>query len=165
MDHDEYIQQLIHGRLRKKLRPDSFYARHLTTWFDLFDRQQILILSYDEVKAEPQKVQWRIKQFLGLKNGNSRSSSTDNGTSTLQKKNQRNSSLKQSVPSCQAQSTLDDLFEPENEKLYLLLEANPGPPMEQHPFPKFRLGKCIATTDMKQEGDNWKVGRNEVMLK
>jgi hypothetical protein len=123
-----------------------------------------LILSYDEVKADPDKLQWRIKQFLGLKNqfaglndpSSSTSTSTGTGsTSTLPKKNQRNSSLKQSIPSCKAQSTLADLFEPEHEKLYLLLEANSGPcSMEQHPFPKFRLGKCIATTDMKQKGTN-----------
>ena len=164
MNFDEYTQQLIHGRLRDRLRQDSFYAKHLIKWFELFDRQQILILSYDEVKADPDKVQWRIKQFLGLKNqfaglndpSSSTSTSTSTGsTSTLPKKNQRNSSLKQSIPSCKAQSTLADLFEPEHEKLYLLLEANSGPcSMEQHPFPKFRLGKCIATTDMKQKGTN-----------
>lgn len=29
MNFDEYTQQLIHGRLRDRLRQDSFYAKHL----------------------------------------------------------------------------------------------------------------------------------------
>lgn len=57
MNVDEYTHHLAHGKLHEKIRQDSFYAKHLTKWFELFDRHQILILSYDELKADPYKVQ------------------------------------------------------------------------------------------------------------
>ena len=45
----------------------SHYVEHLRKWTSLFDRKRILVLSYDELKGDPSRVQWRLEQFLGSK--------------------------------------------------------------------------------------------------
>jgi len=45
----------------------STYAQYLTHWFEEFDRStQILILSYDEAKSDPNRFLQRIHEFLQL---------------------------------------------------------------------------------------------------
>jgi len=43
------------------------YAEHLARWFEHFDRDRFLILTLDELEADPQGVYDRIFGFLGLK--------------------------------------------------------------------------------------------------
>ncbi len=73
------------------------------------------------------KIQWRIEQFLGGKfNGK------------LPMSNTQSSSGKVKVVSDNAREILDEYFEEKNEELYQFLEENPGPWMEQRPFPHFQ---------------------------
>ena len=55
----------------------SHYVEHLRKWTSLFDRKQILVLSYDELKGDPSRVQWRLEQFLGSKFAGSLERSND----------------------------------------------------------------------------------------
>lgn len=48
------------------LRGRSFYAYWIRRWFELFDRKNILVLSYDEVKANSDEAVRRLLHFLGL---------------------------------------------------------------------------------------------------
>merc|ERR1712194_228232 len=105
----------------------SLYAIHLRRWFDLFDRKQILVSSYDELKQDPTKLQERVRSFLGRAI-----------PGQLKRSNANDNQFKVQSPSCEAKQALQDVFVPQNEQLYQLLESNPGPSMEQRPFPKFR---------------------------
>jgi len=111
----------------------GLYMKSLTRWFELFDRNQILVLSYDEIKKDPEKVQWRLKNFLDL---NDKIPKQELPTS-----NQKNLN-KVHLPSCLAQSILTKLYDNHNKELYHLLKNNPGPWMEQRPFPKFQISNC-----------------------
>ena len=47
------------------------------------------------------------------------------------------------IMSCAIQKELDEYFDPQNNKLYQLLDANHlRPSMEQSPFPRFPKGPC-----------------------
>ena len=105
----------------------GLYANHLKEWFRLFNRNQILILSYDELCVDPERVQDRIQRFIGR---------TISGT--LQEKiNSNDSKEKVLTPSSEARQRIESFMKPHNERLYHLLEENPGPSMEQRPFPQF----------------------------
>ena len=107
----------------------SRYGSLLQRWFHLFDRQQILILSFDELHTNGTAFTERICQFLNI----------SVPEKSLKKKLPGKSSA---VPTCAMQERLADLFRPINEELYDLLEQNPGPEMEQRPFPKFERRPC-----------------------
>ncbi|KAL3769960.1 hypothetical protein ACHAW5_010034 [Stephanodiscus triporus] len=104
----------------------GLYASHLQDWFKLFDRSQILVLSYDELCKNPHTLQERIQSFLGrIVPGR------------LSRKNCNNSPQKVQMSSCEGRHRLESFMAPHNERLYQLLEAHTGPPMEQRPFPRF----------------------------
>jgi len=42
------------------------YAEHLARWFEHLDRDRFLILTLDELEADPQGVYGRVFDFLGL---------------------------------------------------------------------------------------------------
>ena len=130
---DEYVEQNILPALEKEWQRNfSRYAHYLKEWFNRFDRvNQILVLSYDELKANHTSLLSRIKEFL--------ESDFDNH---FGQSNSHSFPEKVHLPSCDAQAKLLSVFAPMNEELYALLEANPGPSMEQRPFPTFELGKC-----------------------
>ena len=148
MSFDEYVDRytipaLLNGQLD---RPDrrwegssrhGLYAHYLSKWFASFERRQILVMSYDEFVNDPDTLQSRIKQFLQL--DEEKGDITPGGFM---------SDVNSFPPFCKirlsnvASETIDKLkseFEPLNEQLYTLLESNPGPSMEQRPFPKFKL--------------------------
>jgi hypothetical protein len=54
-----------------KARPDfiekGFYAKQLKNYFQLFDKRQILILIYENLKADPKSEIKRVFEFLNLK--------------------------------------------------------------------------------------------------
>ena len=132
MSFDEFVLHKSIPGLGRETGPGrstrhGMYAIHLSRWFKLFDRKQILVLSYHELQYHPENLQQRIQSFLGhpVPGALSRSNSND-------------SQNKVNLPSCKAQETLLAVFAPMNEKLYQLLESNPGPSMEQRPFPKFQ---------------------------
>lgn len=104
----------------------SMYAMHLRKWFDRFDRKQILVLSYDELKNHPKRLQDRVRKFLGQAI-----------PGDLKYCNSNDNPLKIKQPPRQAKEALAKILDPLNEDLYSLLEQNRGPSMEQYPFPRF----------------------------
>jgi hypothetical protein len=117
------VQDLGKGRSSRH----GLYANHLKEWFRLFNRNQILVLSYDELCKAPETVQDRIQRFLER---------TISGN--LQEKiNSNDSQDKVLAPSTEARQCIESIMKPHNELLYQLLEENPGSSMEQRPFPRF----------------------------
>ena len=72
MPFDTYVEKIIsdhnnNGRSKSKYPKEfkpSMYVDHLKKWSKLFGRDKMLILSYDELKDDPTKVQQRIETFL-----------------------------------------------------------------------------------------------------
>jgi hypothetical protein len=131
MPFDEFVRDVSIPALGRNAGPGrstrhGLYATHLRKWFELFDREQILVLSYDELQREPQRLQERIQQFLGR--------TVPGG---LRRSNSNDCRYKVVLPSDEAKERLSSVLAPHNEKLYQLLESYPGPAMEQRPFPRF----------------------------
>lgn len=107
------------------------YVDHLKNFVSFLPRrrEQLLVLSYDEMKSDPEKVQWRIHEFLGRK-----FVPTGSG---LPKLNRLDGPNKLMEVSPEARQMLAPLFRDKNEELYEFLEIYPGPWMEQRPFPRF----------------------------
>mmetsp|Transcript_13387 Transcript_13387/g.36915 ORF Transcript_13387/g.36915 Transcript_13387/m.36915 type:complete len:736 (-) Transcript_13387:113-2320(-) len=130
------ISSVIRNFLQQKYSVmTSYYAHHLKTWFELFDRQRILVLSYDEIKRNPERYLQRVHDFLQLP------------SMELHPLPHENTNSKHYPdPLCKVQRELASFFEEPNEELYALLEDNPGTDIEQRPFPKFQFNaKCAAT--------------------
>lgn len=104
----------------------SRYVDHLKKWASLFDRKQILVLSYDELQNDPSKVQQRVEQFLGSKFDGTLARTNDSGSASKVKE----------IPES-AVKILQPVFQELNLELYDWLNKNPGPDMEQSPFPHF----------------------------
>jgi hypothetical protein len=140
---DEYVdEELILALTNRPTLPQNFsqwffslYAIHLRHWFDVLERDQILILSYHELIRDPMTFQRRIEEFLGLPP----SGKLKNVTT---KKNVKSFPGKDAVVSCRSRNKLAGIFQPYNENLYALLAQNPGSPMEQNPFPEFEVAAC-----------------------
>jgi len=129
MSFDDFILQKSVPSLERESDQDRLYAKHLQKWFKLFDRGQILILSYDELQNQPKQLQERLETFLGCKI-----------PGELPRSNSKDSEHKVLLPTpaaSKAIETLRGIFTPLNEELYELLESNPGQNMEQRPFPRF----------------------------
>lgn len=114
----------------------SLYAYFLERWMRLFNHDQILVVSFDELKNDQARVMWRIRQFLGLDD--------QSGPGEVPSSNTQHSEHKIALPSCATQSKLAGTFEKANENLYALLASKIGPAMEQTPFPKFVLSNCTS---------------------
>lgn len=138
MSFDEFVQAKSITALKRsnddggpgRSTRHSLYAIHLSKWFETFDRNRILLLSYNELQQNPAKVQERIKQFLPHLEeipvmGN------------LKYSNSNDNPYKVQSPSVEAKKMLLEVLEPHNEELYKLLESYPGPSVEQRPFPRF----------------------------
>lgn len=104
----------------------SMYAFHLRKWFALFDRRQILVLSYQELEDHPGSLQARVRAFLGK-----------DIPGELKHANSNDNPQKLREPSPPAKHALSKILDPLNDELYSLLESHPRPPMEQNPFPRF----------------------------
>lgn len=105
----------------------SLYVDHLRNWIKYFNREQLLVLSFNELKEDPTRFEWRIQQFLGKK---------EFPSMELEHANIRGNNDHE-VP-LTAWQTLEEIFGPKNEELYQFLDENPGPWMEQRPFPRFK---------------------------
>jgi len=136
---EDYINKKYHPKywhLWRKwaLRPGlSLYGPVLKRWFDAFNREQILVLVFDELQSNTTAFAERTRQFLGL-----------SSSIPLQFPPAVNSNANKTVssfppPPCSEQTTVARLFEQSNSQLYDLLERYPGPEMEQRPFPKFEF--------------------------
>ena len=112
----------------------SLYAQHLKKWFQIIPRENLLILRYDELKENPDRIQMRLTSFLGV-----------NVTGTIKERNQHSSRLKVYLPSCRIRDKLNaNLFNQHNEDLYQLLREFPNQPhkAEQQPFTPFGRMEC-----------------------
>uniref|UniRef100_A0A7S4HWU5 Sulfotransferase domain-containing protein n=1 Tax=Odontella aurita TaxID=265563 RepID=A0A7S4HWU5_9STRA len=123
----------------------SLYSRPLRQWLDLFDNNQLLLLSYEELVRDEVMFRWRVQSFLGM-------NSTHALSRRIEPANTQNSKHKLSLPPCQIQSKLSTAFEKANEDLYELLSTKIEPSMEQHPFPKFVLSNCTAGKSIIKSG-------------
>lgn len=138
MSFDQFVEKVTIPTLQKEFGHQSsrsgLYARYLEKWFQYFDRTQILVLSYDELQTDTEKIKERVEAFLQTSvEGKFKQSNELSGSDFT----------KLSLPSCNAKTKLQTtIFNIENEKLYKLLESHPGPPMEQRPFPRFKDPSC-----------------------
>eukprot|EP00980_Cylindrotheca_fusiformis_P010261 scaffold2277_cov137-Cylindrotheca_fusiformis.AAC.16 len=128
MSFDDFVQERSIPALARESGPGqstrhSLYAKHLSKWFQLFDRNQILLLNYGELQRNPTKVQERIQHFLKLEIPGS-----------IPHSNVLDNPLKLKAPSSAAKKALAIAFKPLNDTLYQLLESNPGPEMEEVPL-------------------------------
>jgi hypothetical protein len=123
MTFDQYSESVLKDRLNGKssFATEGKYVDHLKQWFQLFPRHQLLILSFDELRNDPKKVQWRLEKFLGKK---------------LEIGELGKIAEIVNVPP-RAKEILGPLFDPKNEELYEFLKSHKGPYMEQTPFPRF----------------------------
>ena len=62
--NDDYFK----NQIKNSYLGRGFYAQQLETWFELFDRKQILILTSEELSTETNKTMNKIFQFLDLPN-------------------------------------------------------------------------------------------------
>ena len=139
--YDDYVEQFVIPRLKgdsKVQAQKGLYAKYLAKWFKLFPRNQILILSYDEILENPARTRWRVEQFIG------QDFPLDNEGHNWQRKNANDYAEKVKHPLCSTQRNLEEVFIPQNQQLYELIRSTKNrPPMEQHPFPEFKAGDCI----------------------
>ena len=86
-----------------------------------FDREKLLILSYDELLQNPSMVIQRIEKFLGTKL-----------TGSIPHANSMENPHKVKVASSHAKQVLGSVFNDKNEELYRFIQNHPGPSMEQN---------------------------------
>ncbi|KAL7519651.1 hypothetical protein ACHAWX_004410 [Stephanocyclus meneghinianus] len=123
MTFDQYSESVLKERLNGKssFANEGKYVDHLKQWFQLFPRHQFLILSFDELRKDPKKVQWRVEKFLGYKFEIGELGKVTEIVNVPQR----------------AKEILGPLFDKKNEELYEFLKSHTGPYMEENPFPKF----------------------------
>lgn len=130
MSFEEYAKNMLTTQLTSQgQKPMGYYVDYLLEWTRLFDRHQILVLSYDELRKSPTKVQWRIEQFLGKRFAR-----------MLPKANAQNEGkVREDKDNEMAVVTgvLRPLYGRKNRELYSFLDDHPGQWMEQYPFPRF----------------------------
>lgn len=106
----------------------GLYEHMLARWFTLFDRNQIFIASYDDLKADPEDFLERLHEFLDLP-----------FTAGALKAPHANSKHVKTKPiPCSVQKLLADVYQEYNEDLYTLLHGNPGLGIEK-PFAGFHF--------------------------
>lgn len=134
MNFDQFVENVLKDQLLNPTRSTTGkYVDHLKKWSDLFGRERILVLSYDELRHRPHEVKWRIERFLG------RQLPGEIGES-----NTKESKSKAKTVSSVARRILEEIFEEKNRELYEFLDDHRGPSMEAYPFPRF------ATTNEKR---------------
>lgn len=128
----------IRDRLLKDFKRGNFkqlysnYAVILSKWFELFDRKQILILSFNELKTNQTDYLNRIHSFLSLQPSKSMPKFPVEAKSEYHET--KTAKLCKFMNYC-----WNRFFRQRDSKLRDLLQANPGPEMEQNPFPQFEV--------------------------
>lgn len=109
----------------------GLYAYWLRQWFQVFDRSQMFITSYDDLRRNETDFLLRLHSFLDLPL-----------SLPARKTPQSNAKhvTRDPIP-CATETRLAQLYASFNEDLYSLLEQHPGPPMEQDHFRPF-LFEC-----------------------
>ncbi len=68
---DKFEDALNRGSIwwkRNDLVKEGFYFKHLKTYYQLFDKDQIQVILYDDFKTDPLKVVQNIYDFIGVNN-------------------------------------------------------------------------------------------------
>jgi hypothetical protein len=130
---------------------EGVYGENIEQWFHHFDRKQILVLSYDELKENETSFLHRVLSFLGLYVD---LAMIDSGTKHV---NTYQSSSKVKLPSCDTQKKLAKMFKPSNDKLYQLIDDEKGeqPTEQQQPFPRFVLSNCTNHNDSNRKKESF----------
>lgn len=134
--HDVTLQHVDIESTKRKQLCRGHYAHLLKEWFVGFRRDQILILSYDEMVSDETQMMERVQSFLGL--------DPQNNPGHMEETNTKDNEQKVRSIDCNLQQELNDVFDPLNDELYRLLEENPGGEMEQRPFPRFIPKNCTS---------------------
>ena len=112
----------------------GMYGPLIHRWFKNFPRENILILSFDELRHDKSRFVERISSFLGVPMKFDKLPHANSGHQ------EPKSNL--TKDSCIFEKKLANAFEKySNQELYMLLNEYPGPPQEQSPFPHF-LFEC-----------------------
>jgi len=134
---DVTLQHVDIGSTRRKQLCRGHYAHLLREWFATFRRSQILILSYDEMFENENRMMQRVQSFLNL--------DPRSNPGRMEEKNTKNNERKVRSIACDVNDILNSVFDPLNDGLYRLLEENPGPEAEQRPFPTFVTKNCTTS--------------------
>ena len=114
----------------------SAYSKWLDRWFQLFDRKQIMVTKYDDLKRNSTDFLLRLHDFLELPVRDKWKVNRP-----LARSNSQHVAREQ-TPSCETQEALSRVFAPYNDRLYKLMENSGGAPKaEKRPFTKFQF-KC-----------------------
>ncbi|EJK45022.1 hypothetical protein THAOC_36392 [Thalassiosira oceanica] len=133
MAFSQYIESVLIPRFAAdSVTPEQrtgMYFDHLARWASLFPRENILVLSYDELQEDPDTFRRRIEGFLGSRFGG-----------RFRRLNEKDVGGKDEPVSRSALDALAQVFAGKNEELYRFLESGGGPEVEQRPFPRFDVG-------------------------
>ena len=145
MTFDEYVEFHLLPEIESG-EGWGLYANYLEGWFELFGdkhrQSKILVLSHQELVEKEETTLNRIKEFLGHQEF-----SNDLLLHGIKATEESPSSM-----TCKILAKLQDAFAPYNERLYRLLLDNPGPTMEQRPFPRFTPVACHEGGGDGEEG-------------
>ena len=128
LSFDDYAENVL-----TKRNDLGEYVNHLKVWASLFGRRNILFLSQEEAETDPEALQWRVTEFLGLRHVHINLNVKKSDTNT-------------NFASTRANQILQLLFTNSNKELQNFLQNYPGPWMEQKPFPfsEFERSKRFA---------------------
>ena len=134
MSFDEFVQTNTIPSIVAEQNPWNLglYAVHLQQWFHLFRRDQILVTSYDDFKRNNTDYILRLHSFLEIQPYNK------TGPFYIQPSNSQHANHTETAATCSAQDRLAQHYVRPNNDLYQLLDANPGPVQERHPFTRFQ---------------------------
>jgi Sulfotransferase domain len=131
----EFIQEDL---LQRKDAPElGYYAFHLKRWFQLFDPQQILVLSYEQDVKPGTPAKQKIQEFLKAQFVDPTGPFPSSNTKVL---------LATQV-TCKDRDRLQQIYSQWNQEFYDLMDQyqDNRPPMETVPFPKFELHPCVTS--------------------
>jgi hypothetical protein len=129
------FEESIQPNLQNPSQVDKIHDMYhdlLVRWTNLFDRQQVLVLSFDELVVNASSALQRVHSFLNLPVHKKLNIPHVNGKSI-----HKSTQLESVKVPCEIQEQVMAAYAPYNEKLYTLLEKFPGTEWEQYPFPKF----------------------------
>ena len=134
----EYADNIVNSRDWERRTHHGLYGDIFEQWFKYFDRKQILVLHYDEMKQDEPSFLQRVLSFLELEVN---STLIERGT---KQRNTKSGPFKLQFPTCSAQEQLSNAYSQSNEKFFKMIDRGDGPPMEQRPFPRFELSNCTS---------------------
>jgi hypothetical protein len=139
MTFDEYVDQRLLPQNKISQSCYGIYGTIVPRWVDLFPRDHLLVLSFDESQSHPERYLKRIHDFLNLPVNHRRPLAFGERTFSAQVASGNASATEQDETNttCSALDKLWEAFASSNQKLYELLERHPGPSMEERPFQRF----------------------------